>query len=657
MWCLLALSGALGALTGGCTRGATQLVVVLDGDLPAERVRCVRVEAGPVTAGEPFVATREDVFYVDASGGDGRVQLPFSCGVVPPSGDVRARVELRASAYDDCAAAEAGGAPGRVTARTVRSGFLPEQALRVEIFLAARCARSPVCDADGDGAEDDGVTCDPETGACVEVPEVAGTPIAPGTELTLDAGGPATPDAGPRSRFSTFSAIVKEQRAAGAGDDLGRALAASSDGAFFVAGAPDASDPTVPGMLRTGTITYSTTTPDSIATTFVYPTDSAADRAGASLATTGVRIAVGIPGEDSSGTGVGGARDEAATDRGSVSTMRFSGGGWGWTLAYEYVKAPDTRAGDGFGTSVALDGTASLLAVGAPRAGAAGGGAAYVYTARGYGWDVGPILSPPTSAGDDLGAAIAISADGSTLVVGAPGDDASQAGVRSPMDALDDALADSGAAYVFRRSGAAWSLATILKATVPGAGDRFGSSVAISADGTVVAVGAPGEDSLATGIDGTPNEGDADNGAVYLFRGAGVVWMAEAFVKPRHGSGPWAFGSAVALDASGDLLAVGAPGESTGAAGIDPTPDTEAANSGAVFLYERAGSAWSPWLFVKAPNPSGADYFGTSVALAGDASALFVGAPGEDSSGVGVRPTPRMDVAGSANSGAVYVYR
>jgi hypothetical protein len=656
-----AASISVAASSGGCTRRATQLVVVVDSDLPAESVRCVRVETGPVVPDVPVVATREDVFYVAEGGGDGRVALPFSFGVVPPSGDARARVELRATAYDDCAAAEAGGAPGRVTTRTVRSGFLPEQALRVEVFLAARCARSPVCDADADGVEDEGFTCDPETGACVEVPDVVGTPIDPGGELLVDAGAAdaSGPDAGPAPRFSTLAWVVKEQRAPTTGDGLGVAVAADADGSFWVAGAPTDDTESSGGTVEVGTVTHASTIPDAVITTYVTGGGTLRDGAGAAVAVSadGLRMAIGIPGEDSSTTGVGSMADEAALESGAVATFRFEGGGWGWGLAYDYVKAPDTRAGDAFGTAVALDGTASLLAVGAPRAGAASGGAAYVYTRRGYGWDVGPILAPTLSPGDDFGAALAISADGSTLVIGAPGDDASQAGVRSPMDALDDALGDSGAAYVFRRSGAAWSLVTILKAATPGAMDRFGSSVAISADGSVVAVGAPGEDSLATGIDGAPNESDTDNGAVYVFRGAGVVWDLEAFVKPHHGAGPWGFGTAVALSARGDLLAVGAPGESTGAPGIDPVPDTMAGNSGAVFTYERVGSAWSPWLFVKAPNPSGADYFGTSVALAGDGSALFVGAPGEDSSGVGVQAAARSDSPGSTDSGAVYVYR
>ncbi|MDW8373921.1 MAG: FG-GAP repeat protein, partial [Planctomycetota bacterium] len=72
--------------------------------------------------------------------------------------------------------------------------------------------------------------------------------------------------------------------------------------------------------------------------------------------------------------------------------------------------------------------------------------------------------------------------------------------------------------YVFVRSGGVWSQQAYIKASNTGADDWFGYSVALSADGNTLAVGAPYEESNATGIGGNQNDNSAaDSGAVYLF--------------------------------------------------------------------------------------------------------------------------------------------
>ena len=83
----------------------------------------------------------------------------------------------------------------------------------------------------------------------------------------------------------------------------------------------------------------------------------------------------------------------------------------------------------------------------------------------------------------------------------------------------DNTAASAGAAYVFERSGTRWTPRTYAKASNTNAGDFFGYSLALSADGATLAVGATQEDSAATGIGGN----EADNaasaaGAVYVFR-------------------------------------------------------------------------------------------------------------------------------------------
>jgi hypothetical protein len=127
---------------------------------------------------------------------------------------------------------------------------------------------------------------------------------------------------------------------------------------------------------------------------------------------------------------------------------------------------------------------------------------------------------------------------------------------------------------------------TVIKSTAPDEDDEFGWSVALSADGNTLAVGADGEASNATGINGNPNDSStAKAGAVYLFTRSFGAWSQEAYVKPPNFAA--FFGNSVALSADGDTLAVGAFGESSNAAGINGIPDDSfsAFGSGAVYVY------------------------------------------------------------------------
>ena len=217
----------------------------------------------------------------------------------------------------------------------------------------------------------------------------------------------------------------------------------------------------------------------------------------------------------------------------------------------------------------------------------------------------------------------------------------------------DSAFQNSGAVYVFTRSGTTWTQqGPPLKASNPGLRDSFGSSVALSGDTLVV--GAPFESSNATGVNGNQDDNSAtDSGAVYVFtRDAGGTWTQQAYLKASNtGRGDW-FGHSVAL--SGDTLAVGANRESSNATGVDGNQgNNSASNSGAVYLFTRdAGGTWTQQAYLKASNTDGFDQFGYSVALSG--STLAVGAIGEDSDATGINGKQHNSV-GTADSGAVYV--
>jgi len=91
--------------------------------------------------------------------------------------------------------------------------------------------------------------------------------------------------------------------------------------------------------------------------------------------------------------------------------------------------------------------------------------------------------------------------------VGARGEDSAATGING--DQADNSVSFAGAVYVFTRSGSTWSQLSYIKASNTEATDELGSTLA---------VGARGEDSAATGINGDQADNSAqDAGAVYLY--------------------------------------------------------------------------------------------------------------------------------------------
>ncbi len=302
--------------------------------------------------------------------------------------------------------------------------------------------------------------------------------------------------------------------------------------------------------------------------------------------------------------------------------------------AIGYVKASNTGANDQFGFSMALSEDGGTLAVGAPfedsdpsgpEDGLNNSGAVYIYTRTALGkWERQARLKASNASADDqFGHRVVLSADGDTLAVGTPYE--------------SDGLAESGAVYVFRRDEGTWTERQKLKAANAGENDWFGWSVALSADGTVLATGAPFEGDL------PPADPARNSGAVYVFADNGTTWLQESYLKAPDPRSNDQFGLALDLSADGRVLVVGAPLESVGAS-----------NSGAVYVYEFDGNSWGAPVYVKAPNADPGDWFGYSVALSGDGSVLVVGAPYEDSAAIGIDGDQASNAA--PGSGAVYVY-
>jgi len=398
-----------------------------------------------------------------------------------------------------------------------------------------------------------------------------------------------------------------------------------------------------------------------------------------------------------------------------------------------YIKASNPGEEDKFGDIVALSGDGSTLAVGAPlESSAAKGingkgatdagqssGAVYIYVRNGNRWaEQAYIKASNPGADDQFGYVVALSADGNTLVVSAPSEDSAATGVNGNQE--DNSIESAGAVYVFSRTGTTWSQQAYLKASNTGEkaeGDQFGYSVSVSGDGNTIAVGAIGEDSAATGINGNQQDNSAaGSGATYVFTRSGNVWSQQAYVKSSTAARNALFGYSVALSANGDTLAAGAFDEDRGKgalyvftrsgatwsqqarmqpASLDPqdsmgcwvaisddgntiaagaldedtlTPGINVVKSGdsgrvgapddtsagAAYVFVRSGTTWTEQANFKASNAGRDDWFGVRLALSGDGNTLAVGAPNEDSAAKGINGKQDDDSADGA--GAVYFF-
>jgi trimeric autotransporter adhesin len=322
--------------------------------------------------------------------------------------------------------------------------------------------------------------------------------------------------------------------------------------------------------------------------------------------------------------------------------------------AVGYLKASDTTARESFGSATAVSGDGNTVAVGAVGTGAVAG-AVYVFVRENGSWrSQARLQGGATEPGDGIGAALALSSDGNTLVVGAPGENGGSRGING--NERSNARANSGAAYVFVRSGGNWTQQAYLKASNADADDAFGTSVATAADGNTVAVGAPYEDGSSRGINGDEtSNGGTDSGAVYVFARNGAAWSQQAYFKAFNKDPTDWFGYSVAMSGNGNTLLVGAPGEDSGATGIGGDAENDGTRkAGAAYVYGRNGASWSGPVYVKASTTGASDWFGWKVAISGDSGTFAVASPREDGSSGGIGGDQSTN--GRPLSGAVYVF-
>jgi hypothetical protein len=451
-----------------------------------------------------------------------------------------------------------------------------------------------------------------------------------------------------------------------------------------------------------------------------------------SLSDDGNTLAVGAYGDDSAGGGETDdcgltVTSNCALDSGAVYLIGRDGvGNWSQLV---YLKAITPRTYDWFGLAVALAGDGNTLAVGAPQkefGTTLNTGGVYLFTRDTVSgvWSQHSIQQPALGAEDRAGMSVALSTDGRTLAVSAPFEDSSATTIDG--DATDNSAADSGAVYILSLGDTGWVKQAYIKSSENFDGDRFGTDVALSGDGNTLAVGAPYQDTVATdaglvfifGRDGATwseinrifvsdnrddrfgerlalsadgstlavgsrledsnattidgdgsNDSAADAGAAYIFvanaTSGWANWSQQAYIKASNTeAGDW-FGSNLALSADGNTLVVGANSEDSGATGIDgdQASGTES-ESGAVYLYSRDAttSTWSAKSYIKASNTDLGDYFGGALALSADGNTLVVRSSMEDSSATGICTSGDAACAtaqakeDATSAGAVYLY-
>ena len=358
-----------------------------------------------------------------------------------------------------------------------------------------------------------------------------------------------------------------------------------------------------------------------------------------------------------------------------------------------YIKASNPHMGDHFGNggtllgdSVALSGNGLTLAVGAPNesSGAKGvngdqndtsvysAGAVYVYTrpnANGT-WTQQAYVKPSNpQPGAEFGHVVTLSADGNTMAVSAYFEASAAKGINGNQN--DDSIPQAGAVYVFTRRGAAWTQQAYVKASNTGEagtegnfgdGDQFGFSVSLSDDGNTLAVGANAEDSNAKGINGDQNDNSMQSaGAVYVYARSGTTWTQQAYVKAPNTTANVQFGYSVALSADGNTLATSAFDEGGSSRAIlganGPFPQGRN-GTGAIYVYTRAGGAWSLQSYLKASNAENGDSLGVMVSISDDGNTIAGGILDEDCLATGVNPSDPCDhdQPSDTSTGAVVVF-
>jgi uncharacterized repeat protein (TIGR01451 family) len=267
-------------------------------------------------------------------------------------------------------------------------------------------------------------------------------------------------------------------------------------------------------------------------------------------------------------------------------------------------------AQQGFTVALSADGQTAIWGAYTDNGGVSGVGAAWVYILSGGVWtEQAKLVGIGGTAPSYQGYSVALSADGSTAIVGGPSDSG-----------------NVGAAWVYTRSAGVWTQQAKLTAGDAVGIARQGFSAALSSDGNTAAVG------------GINDSGDA--GAVWMWVRSSGTWSEVAKLTASDRSGASLLGYSVALSGDGNTVIAGGPHDHS--------------SKGAAWVFKRRGGTWAGdpavytppanvWtqqgLKLTAADATANAQQGISVALASSGSTAIVGGMGDN-----------------ANTGAAWIY-
>jgi hypothetical protein len=306
--------------------------------------------------------------------------------------------------------------------------------------------------------------------------------------------------------------------------------------------------------------------------------------------------------------------DENGTDSGSVCLYKNIGGTW----AQIGTDIDGEAAEDRSGYSVSLSSDGSVVAIGAAKNDGNGSnsGSVRLYKNTGGTWvQIGEDINGE-AAGDQSGNSVSLSSDGSVVAIGAANNDGNGT--------------NSGSVRLYKNTSGSW---VKIGADIYGeaAGDYSGASVSLSSDGSVVAIGA------------LFNDGNGVNsGSVRLYKNTGTNWVQIGTEIDGETANDYS-GFSVSLSSDGSVVAIGAPYN-----------DGNGANSGSVRLYKNIDNIWVK-IDTDIDGEAAGDQSGWSVSLSSDGAVVAIGTPyndgnGTDSGTVSVQVTGHVIWQGDDNT-------
>ena len=259
--------------------------------------------------------------------------------------------------------------------------------------------------------------------------------------------------------------------------------------------------------------------------------------------------------------------------------------------AFQKILAGDGAANDNFGISVSLDGDRALIGAYFDDEGGSFAGSAYVFKRTGNTWvQEQKLTASDKAASDRFG--VSVSLDGDRALIGAYWDDNGQA--------------NTGSAYVFKRTGNTWVQEQKLTASDRGTYDQFGISVSLGGDTALI------------GANQNDHGGSANAGSAYVFKRTGSTWVQEQKLTASDKAFNDQFGISVSL--SGDTALIGAYRDDDGGS-----------SAGSAYVFKSMGTNWLQEQKLTASDKAASDRFSISVSLDGDRA--LIGAYWDDDGG------------------------